>query len=169
MVGPNEIATIGAALDLARPGDTVEVAPGEYHEDVHLKSGVSVVSTQLHGARIFSGDMAVSAENIQNARFVGFDIEGPGRVGIRIANSDLHVTEVRVSGMQTAGVEITGKGDSVMRLLTSQTIQARESMFMKTLAPTSITTSYATMDTAQRCCREFNRRFIRSHSRRKHR
>jgi PPM family protein phosphatase len=114
MVGPNEIATIGAALDRARPGDTVEVAPGEYHEDVHLKSGVSVVSTQLHGARILSGDMAVSAENIQNARFAGFDIEGPGRVGIRIANSDLHVTDVRVSGMQTAGVEITGKGDSVI-------------------------------------------------------
>jgi PPM family protein phosphatase len=113
-VGPNGIATIAAALDRARPGDTVEVAPGEYHENLHLKSGISIVSTQFHGARIVSGDMAVSAENVQNARFAGFDIAGPGRVGIRIADSDLHVTGVRVSGMQTAGIEITGTGDSVI-------------------------------------------------------
>jgi serine/threonine protein phosphatase PrpC len=115
VVGPNGIPTIGAALDLARPGDTIDVSPGEYPEDIHLRTGVSVVSTQIHGARIRSTDTAVSAENIHDAFFVGFDIEGPGRVGIRISNSDLHITEVRVSGMQTAGLEITGKGESVIQ------------------------------------------------------
>jgi hypothetical protein len=73
------------------------------------------VSKQFHGARITSSDIAVSAENIHDALFVGFDIAGPGRVGIRISNSDLRVTEVRVSGMQTAGIEVTGKGDSVIQ------------------------------------------------------
>jgi PPM family protein phosphatase len=114
-VSPDAITTIGAALDRARPGDTVEVSPGEYHEDLHLRSGVSVVSSTLHGARILSPNVAVLAEDIHNARFAGFDIAGPGRVGIRIANSDLHVTDVRVSGMQNAGIEITGKGESVIQ------------------------------------------------------
>jgi serine/threonine protein phosphatase PrpC len=114
-VGPDAIPTIGAALDRARPGDTIEVSPGEYHEDVHLRSGISVVSTTLHGARIFSADVAVLAEDIHNARFAGFEVEGPGRVGIRIANADLHVTGVRVSGMQNAGIEITGSGESVIQ------------------------------------------------------
>ena len=114
-VSPDAITTIGAALDRARPGDTIEVSPGEYHEDLHLRSGITVVSTALHGARIFSPNVAVLAEDIHNAHFVGFDIAGPGRVGIRIANSDLHVTDVRVSGMQNAGIEITGTGESVIQ------------------------------------------------------
>ena len=114
-VGADAIPTIGAALNRARPGDTVQVSPGEYHEDLHLRSGVSVVSTALHGARIVSPDVAVLAEDIHNAGLAGFDIAGPGRVGIRIANSDLHVTDVRVSGMRNAGIEITGTGESVIQ------------------------------------------------------
>jgi hypothetical protein len=114
-VGPDAITTIGAALDRARPGDTIEVSPGEYHEDLHLRSGISVVSTALHGARILSPNVAVLAEDIHNARFAGFDIAGPARVGIRIADSNLRVTDVRVSGMQNAGIEITGTGESVIQ------------------------------------------------------
>jgi PPM family protein phosphatase len=114
-VGSDAIPTIGAALDRARPGDTIEVSPGEYHEDVHLRSGISVVSTALHGARILSPGVAVLAEDVHNARFDGFDITGPGRVGIRITNSDVRVMGVRVSGMQNAAIEITGSGESVIQ------------------------------------------------------
>jgi hypothetical protein len=121
-VNPDAVPTIGAALELARPGDSIEVSAGEYHEEVHLRSGISVVSTTLHGARIFSPDVAVFAENIQNARFAGFDIAGSGKVGIRIADSDLRVTDVRVSGMQNAGIEITGKGESVISVIRASEI-----------------------------------------------
>jgi serine/threonine protein phosphatase PrpC len=114
-VGPDAIPTIRAALDRARPGDTIEVSPGEYHEDVHLRSGIALVSTELHGARILSADVAISAEDIHNAHFTGFDIAGPGRVGVRITNSELRVTDVRVSGMQNAGIAITGSGESIIQ------------------------------------------------------
>ena len=121
-VSPDAIPTIGAALERARPGDSIEVSAGEYHEDVHLRSGISVVSTALHGARIISPNVAVFAEDIHNARFEGFDIAGPGKVGIRIADSDLRVTDVRVSGMQNAGIEITGKGESVVAVIRASEI-----------------------------------------------
>jgi len=121
-VSPDAIPTIGAALERARAGDSIEVSAGEYHEDVHLRSGISVVSTALHGARIFSPNVAVFAENIHDARFAGFDIAGSGKVGIRIADSDLRVTDVRVSGMQNAGIEITGKGESVVSVIRASEI-----------------------------------------------
>jgi PPM family protein phosphatase len=121
-VSPDAISTIGAALDRARPGDSIEVSAGEYHEDVRLRSGISVVSAAPHGARILSPNVAVSAEEIHNARFEGFDIAGPGKVGIRIADSDLRVTDVRVSGMQNAGIEITGKGESVVSVIRASEI-----------------------------------------------
>jgi hypothetical protein len=121
-VSPDAIPTIGAALEQARPGDSIEVSAGEYHEDVHLRSGISVVSTALHGARILSPNVAVFAEDIHDARFAGFDIPGPGKVGIRIADSDLRVTDVRVSGMQNAGIEVTGKGESVVSVIRASEI-----------------------------------------------
>ena len=69
----------------------------------------------LHGARILSPDLPVLAKEIHHARFEGFDIPGPARVGIRIADSDLLVSDVRVSGMQVSGIEIIGSGDSVIQ------------------------------------------------------
>ena len=151
-VGPDAITTIGAALDRARPGDTIEVSPANITKNLHLRSGISVVSTALHGARILSPNVAVLAEDIHNARLTGFDIAGPGRVGIRIANSDLHVTDVRVSGMQNAGIEITGAGESVIQASEIRIILVREFLCVKTLARALNTTSSDIMDMAPRCC-----------------
>jgi len=41
---PGEYATIQTALDAATPGDIVLVAPGTYHENLRMKSGVTLAS-----------------------------------------------------------------------------------------------------------------------------
>jgi len=108
IVGPRGVRTISEAIERARAGDTISVSPGDYRETLHLPAGVSIVSTQLHGARIIAAGVAVLAENIHHARFYGFDIAGPGEVGMRIMNSDVEVEQVRISGMNGNGVDIEG-------------------------------------------------------------
>jgi PPM family protein phosphatase len=105
-VGPGGHATIAEALSLASPGDTVNVAPGTYVENIELKSGVQLISEQRRGAVIETIDVGVNSDSIAGARIAGFRITGQGRTGIRIINSDLQVTDVEVTGMTDAGIEI---------------------------------------------------------------
>ncbi|HUS04673.1 MAG TPA: protein phosphatase 2C domain-containing protein [Bryobacteraceae bacterium] len=105
-VGANGIPTITDAIAQARDGDTVLVSPGVYHENVRLKSGVSVISVQRNAARLNAPGIVVEADNIQRARLSGFEIVGPADVGVRIINSGIEVTNLKISGMNEAGVEI---------------------------------------------------------------
>jgi PPM family protein phosphatase len=108
IVGPHGFKTVSEAIERAKAGDTISVSPGEYHETLHLRSGVSIISTQRYGARIIAPDVAVLGENIHHAHFSGFDIAGPGEAGIRILNSNVDVEGVRISGMRGNGVDIEG-------------------------------------------------------------
>ncbi len=114
-VGAAGVPTIAVALEQARAGDTIDVDPGDYHEAIHLRSGVAVLSTVPHAARIQVDDVAVVGDHVRGARLDGFDLTGPGRIGILIDDSDLQVTNVRVSRMEEAGVKISGSGKSVIQ------------------------------------------------------
>jgi serine/threonine protein phosphatase PrpC len=113
IVGQGRISSIEEALSKATPGDTISVSPGEYHEALHLRSGVSLVSPEVYGAKIIAPGVAVMGDAVQDARFAGFEIVGPGEVGIQLVNSDVELTNVKVSGMRDAGVEIDGGKSSL--------------------------------------------------------
>src|SRR3954454_11408757 len=122
VVGPHGLSTISEAIERARVGDTISVSPGEYHETLHLRSGVSILSTQLHGARIIAPEVAVLGENIYHARFSGFDIAGPGEVGIRISNSDVDIQDIRISGINGNGIDIDGGRSSLQACVVEQNV-----------------------------------------------
>jgi parallel beta-helix repeat protein len=112
--------SIAAALAEARPGDTVEVAGGEYREQVRLKSGVHLRSREsaiLRAAPLSNGP-AVVAEGIQDARISGFrilaDRETPLSTGILLVNSAVEVDDVEVAGAEV-GIEIRGSANPVLR------------------------------------------------------
>src|SRR5437763_11031938 len=70
-----EFGTIAAAMEEARAGDTVEVAVGDYREQVRLKNGVTLRSlvpleATLRAAAL-SGGPAVVAKDVKRARFSG--------------------------------------------------------------------------------------------------
>lgn len=122
-VGDGGVATITEAMNQARSGQTVLVAPGQYRETVQLRDGVRLVSQAPRGAVILpppgSGVPAVAAQGVTGAGFEGFLIAGdpqtPLQVGLRLADSEVDVQGIEVSGAVTAAIEITGTDRSSVR------------------------------------------------------
>jgi len=125
-VGDGGVATIAEALAKAQPGQTIEVAPGEYRETVQLRSGIDLVSRVPRGAVILppagSAVPAVSAQGIDDALFAGFRIAGdpqtpqtPLQVGLRLADSIVDVQGVEITGAATAAVDVAGDDRSTVR------------------------------------------------------
>ncbi|HEY0410121.1 MAG TPA: protein phosphatase 2C domain-containing protein, partial [Candidatus Dormibacteraeota bacterium] len=125
-VGDGGVATITEALAKAQPGQTIEVAPGEYRETVQLRSGVDLVSRVPRGAVILppagSAVPAVSAQGVDDALFAGFRIAGdpqtpqtPLQVGLRLADSIVDVQGIEITGAATAAVDVAGDDRSTVR------------------------------------------------------
>ena len=81
IVGPHGLRTISEAIERARAGDTISVSPGEYHETLHLRSGVSIISTELHGARIIAPGVAVAGREHSSRTLLGLRYRRAGRSG----------------------------------------------------------------------------------------
>lgn len=118
-VGPAEadFATISEALAEAEPGQTVEVAPGEYRETITLREGVALVSPTPRGAVILPpvvpdpvvpdpNTAAVTARGVR-ARISGFRISG-SPVGLRLEDSQVEATDLEILGAADAGIDIAG-------------------------------------------------------------
>jgi serine/threonine protein phosphatase PrpC len=122
-VGADGFATIAQALAQAQAGQTVEVAPGTYHESLQLPASVELVSRVPRGAVILpppgSGAPAVSAQGVTGARLAGFRIAGdaqsPLQVGLRLADSEVEVEGVEITGALTAGIDVSGTDRSTVR------------------------------------------------------
>ena len=126
-IGDGGFATIAEALAQARPGDTVDVAPGRYPERIVLRSGVSLVSRVPRGAVLqpppaagnAGGGPAVLAKGVRGARLAGFRLAGtpqaPWSVGLRLDGSEVVIEETEVTGAAGAAIEIRGADRSTLR------------------------------------------------------
>jgi parallel beta-helix repeat protein len=108
---------IGPAMAQARAGDTVEVAAGEYREQVTLKNGVTLRSrvpleAVLRAAPLSTGP-AVIADGVQGARLRGFriqaDTQAPLSAAIVLTSSEVEVYDSEISGAGI-GIELRGAG-----------------------------------------------------------
>jgi PPM family protein phosphatase len=118
--------SIAAALESAGAGWTVVVEPGEYREQITLKSGVRLVSQVPGGATIrlpaavpdAATVPAVVARNVSDAEFVGFKVSGdsatPLPVGILVEDSAVSIVNNEVTGATQAAVEFAGSGTSAL-------------------------------------------------------
>ena len=108
-------STISAAMEQARPGDTVDVLVGDYRELVRLKNGVALVSHVPREAVIRAaapgGGSAVVAQNVEGARLAGFQIVADPKMplspAVLIENSKVDMEDMDISGAGI-GVEIRG-------------------------------------------------------------
>jgi serine/threonine protein phosphatase PrpC len=117
-----QFTSIAAAMLQAKAGDTVEVLVDEYHEQVILKTGVTIKSKPVRAAILraapLSNGPAVVADGVKNARFSGFQIlagpEDPLPVAIQVRNSEVEIDDTEISGA-TIGIEIRGPASPVLR------------------------------------------------------
>lgn len=103
-------ASIAAVLERAVPGDTVEIAPGEYTEELRLKDGVDLVAQKDHEATITG---SITAEGISRSRITGLHLRG-GDIGIRIKDANVTIERVEITGTRLAAIEFSGSSSGVV-------------------------------------------------------
>jgi hypothetical protein len=109
--------SIAAAIGRARPGTQVVVEPGEYHEQLRLRSGIRVVSRVPRGATIrlpvsaTEVDPAVVASGVVDAELSGFRIVGdaatPLGVGVFATDATVSIQDVEILGATRAAVDLS--------------------------------------------------------------
>ena len=126
-LGPGaDAASIADALDRARDGDTIAVAPGDYREAVVIRQAITlsgpadaVVRPPLGAA---PGWTAVSVRGVRGVRVHGLTIAGASREtlarGLVVEQGEVQVHGLRVSGATEAGVELAGGGEATLYGLT---------------------------------------------------
>jgi len=143
-VGQGAFATIRDALAKAQPGDTVEIAGGEYREEVRLKSGVTVKGRMTDVPILRAAPLepapaaAVFAEGVKGARLSGVrilaDEKGPLAFGVVIADSDLELQDTEILGAGT-GIAIRGNSRPVLRANSVQDCRDRGILVAGNSAP----------------------------------
>ena len=123
--GGGDAATIAEALRLASPGDTVEVAPGEYQEAVVLDRDLRLVSRSSRQARLTPPPAApqpwtaVQVRGGIASRLSGFTIVGdaarPLAVGIAVGQAGVEIDDVEIRGAEIAGVMLEDGSRALLR------------------------------------------------------
>jgi PPM family protein phosphatase len=114
--------SIASAMAQAREGDTIEVPPGEYREQVRLKDGVTLRARTPRDATLRAAPMsngpALIAEGVKGARISGFrilaDAQLPLSTGILLRDSQVEIDDTEVKGAGI-GIAIHGSGSPVLR------------------------------------------------------
>lgn len=121
-VVPDQYATIQAALDAARPGDTVLVQPGDYRETLHLPEGVTLRGADRDKCRILPVDGAeyaltaegISAGVVENLTFNGEmkRVAEKEVLGVVIQDGTILFAECAVVAWSGGGVWVKGRKSS---------------------------------------------------------
>jgi PPM family protein phosphatase len=111
--------TIAAAMAVSRPGDRLQLEPGDYAERVVLKDGVDLVAREPGTARVVapSGDLgwaAITVNGRLGSRISGLRLLGrpnaPMSVALHLSGADVVVDDVTIEGDVLVAVEVAGSG-----------------------------------------------------------
>ena len=121
-VGPaaaGQYPTIAAAITASRPGDLIQLEPGEYAERVFLKDGVDLIAREPGTATVVapSGDLgwaSITVNGRLGSRISGLRLLGrptaPLSVGLHLSGHDVIVDDVTIEGDVLVAVEVAGTG-----------------------------------------------------------
>ena len=119
--GPQSIAQ---ALESARPGTTIVVAPGEYRETLSLRSHVRLVSLVRHGAVLrlpgssAEAAAAIVARDVEDAAVEGFRVVGdaatPLGTALVVTGSSVSMTQMAITGATRAAIDVGAESRAVV-------------------------------------------------------
>lgn len=106
---------IMTALQSANAGDTIEIAPGEYREQIRARSGVTLLAKRaailVPAAVQEDPGIAVVCDHAEPCSLSGFRILGTGQVnlatGIVVRGGTAAIRDVEVAGARFAGIEFS--------------------------------------------------------------
>jgi serine/threonine protein phosphatase PrpC len=108
--------SIAEAMQAARPGTTIVVAPGQYREMVILKSHVRLMSQVRHGAVLRlpgsapEAAAAIVATDVQEAAVDGFRIVGdaatPLGTAVLMNGSSVSLSQLSITGATRAAIDV---------------------------------------------------------------
>lgn len=119
-----EYTTIGSALAVASPRDTVEIDPGDYQEALVVPGGVQLVARVPGSVTLNAPDqsrdaVAVTLADGTGTRVSGLRIVGtpdrPLAVGVRVAASDARIEDVSIEAHVAIGIDVVSDGDVTIR------------------------------------------------------
>jgi hypothetical protein len=118
--GAGTFPRIADAMTAARAGDTVQLEPGVYREQVAVRDGVDLVARVPGTVTLARGDTAtvewvgVTADGSLNGRIAGIRIEStresPVDVGIRVAGQGRTIELLELRGPMRSGIELRAPG-----------------------------------------------------------
>jgi nitrous oxidase accessory protein len=117
VVGPND--SISKAIELARPGDVVEVESGTYHDCIVLNKNITLKGVDTGGGPpVIAGDGVESTITMMadGCAIEGFEVTGSGNphAGIEILSNNNSVSKNVIRGNRGYGVRIfEAQGNSV--------------------------------------------------------
>jgi hypothetical protein len=116
--------TIAAAVAASRPGDRIQLEPGEYAERVFLKDGVDLVAREPGTATVVapSGDVgwaSITVNGHLGSRISGLRLLGrptaPLSVGLQLSGNNVIVDDVIIEGDVLVAVEVATPGSIAVR------------------------------------------------------
>jgi len=117
---PAGIQTIAAAMNKAKAGDTIDLAPGVYAEAVELKPGVAIEGHDaiIQPPDIPGGAVAIRVRTSDRAGISHVRIQGNSQsqlfTGIAVAEGEITIDHVVISGTRSAGVEAAGSAKLIL-------------------------------------------------------
>lgn len=107
---PSEYRTIQAAIDHAKAGDTIQVAPGKYPGDLTLKENMALLGAGAEATTIAGTGAGSVVQGARGAVIEGFTITGSGKkgtigvtmdAGISGNNAPMTISNNRIIGNNT--------------------------------------------------------------------
>jgi serine/threonine protein phosphatase PrpC len=114
------VQTIAAAMNKAKAGDTIDLAPGVYSEAVELKPGVAIEGhdATIQPPGIPGGAVAIRLSKAGQATISHLRIQGSPQsqlfTGISAADGEITLSHVDISGTRSAAIEAGGASKLIL-------------------------------------------------------